>query len=210
MTVGDYATAAAACRIVRRVQPLLIVSRELLAGRPPSAHQADVEPCSHWGTPTGEAGAYRVAVGSRSVVALALAVVAVAATTTGAAATSPPLRLDGLRFRPELALTPTQRSIGLMHREAAPADGMLFVFPKDTRRGFWMEGTLVPLRIVFFDARGKRVRTLLLAPCREDPCPIFSPGKRYRFALELPAEDMRPARALGPPAALRSLSRVAR
>jgi uncharacterized membrane protein (UPF0127 family) len=119
------------------------------------------------------------------------------------------LFLDEASFRPELALTSDRRALGLMHRRKAPADGMLFVFPGDTTGGFWMKNTLVPLAIVFFDARGKQVRRLSMKPCRRDPCPIYSPGRRYRYALELPAKDTRPARRLGPLAALQRLSRSA-
>jgi uncharacterized membrane protein (UPF0127 family) len=45
----------------------------------------------------------------------------------------------------------------------------------------------------------------LMTPCRKDPCDIYDPVKQYRYALELPATDSRPARTLGPPAALRAL-----
>ena len=82
---------------------------------------------------------------------------------------------------------------------------MLFVFSESTSGGFWMKNTLVPLTIVFFDASGKRVRRLAMVPCREDPCPIYDPGRRYRFALELRAGDRRPALRLGPVSALRRL-----
>lgn len=116
------------------------------------------------------------------------------------------LRLDGAPIRPELALTPVQRSLGLMHRTRAPVDGMLFVFPEGTTGGFWMKNTLVPLKIVFFDSAGRRVRTLRMTPCRTDSCPVYTPGRRYRFALELPAIDTRPARVLGPLADLRRLA----
>jgi uncharacterized membrane protein (UPF0127 family) len=92
-----------------------------------------------------------------------------------------------------------------MFRRQAPADGMLFVFPTASRGGFWMKNTLVPLRIVFFDSRGRAVRALRMTPCRDDPCAIYDPGKEYRFALELRARDPRSARTLGPPAALRRL-----
>ena len=103
------------------------------------------------------------------------------------------------RSGPELALTPAQQQRGLMFRRKAPADGMLFVFPEDTRGGFWMKNTLVPLTIVFFDRAGKRVRKLSMTPCRKDPCAIYDPGRRYRFALELrrvrhaPRSEARPA-----------------
>jgi uncharacterized membrane protein (UPF0127 family) len=138
------------------------------------------------------------------------ALLAAALAATGAASPSPALRLDGVPFRPELALTADQRALGLMHRKRAPKDGMLFVFPRDTTGGFWMKNTLVPLTIVFFDAQGKRVRKLRMTPCRRDPCRIYEPGRRYRFALELPAADPRPAARLGPLRELRRLSARAR
>lgn len=115
------------------------------------------------------------------------------------------LKLDGATLRPELALTDDARARGLMFRRNAPADGMLFVFPSATSSGFWMKNTLVPLKIVFFDSYGTRVRKLSMKPCKTDSCPIYAPGKRYRFALELPAGDKRPALKLGPRAELRRL-----
>ena len=129
----------------------------------------------------------------------------------GSAGANPTARLtlDDKPFRPELALTPAQRSLGLMHRRRAPADGMLFVFPEDTTGGFWMKNTLVPLTIVFFDRDGKRVRRLSMKPCRTSSCPVYSPGRSYRFALELRATDRRRARRLGPAGDLRRLIRRA-
>jgi uncharacterized membrane protein (UPF0127 family) len=141
-----------------------------------------------------------------------LLVAVLGATLTGATHARPaaaPLRLDGVVFRPELALTSSSRAVGLMNRRKAPADGMLFVFSSDTTGGFWMKNTLVPLKIVFFDAEGVRVRKLSMVPCRRDACPIYTPGRRYRFALELPATDVRPARRIGPLARLRQLSHSA-
>jgi uncharacterized membrane protein (UPF0127 family) len=141
---------------------------------------------------------------------VAAAAIAVFSTTAaGAAGSSTSLRLDGTAFRPELALTVAQRTRGLMLRRPAPADGMLFVFPSDTTGGFWMKNTLVPLRILFFDASGTRVRKLSMTPCRRDPCRVYEPGRRYRFALELRASDTRPGRVLGPAAELRQLARRA-
>jgi uncharacterized membrane protein (UPF0127 family) len=119
------------------------------------------------------------------------------------------LTLDGAPFRPELAATPGARAHGLMNRKKAPADGMLFVFPEPTRTGFWMKNTLVPLTIAFFDASGKRVRRMRMVPCRADPCAIYDPRRVYRFALELPAGDRRPALRLGPRGELRRLVRRA-
>lgn len=142
---------------------------------------------------------------------LAVAALASAAVAFGSdrASVGTSLRLDGVPFHPELALTPQQRARGLMSRRRAPADGMLFVFPADTSGAFWMKNTLVPLRIVFFDARGRRVRELRMTPCREDACRLYEPGRPYRFALELPAADRRPATRLGPLRELRRLVRMA-
>ena len=135
--------------------------------------------------------------------------IGVSVTAASHAASTATLKLDGVPFRPELAFTSASRSLGLMNRRRAPADGMLFVFPSDTAGGFWMKYTLVPLTIVFFNAEGRRVRKLSMTPCRSDSCPIYSPGRRYRFALELRASDTRPAARLGPLAELRRLSRIA-
>lgn len=142
---------------------------------------------------------------------LGLAVVAcVLAVSAGATErATAKLRLDGASFRPELALTAAARQRGLMFRRTAPPDGMLFVFPQATSGGFWMKNTRVPLKIVFYDSRGRAVRTLAMVPCREDPCRIYDPGRQYRFALELRATDRRPARRLGPPAELVRLTRAA-
>jgi uncharacterized membrane protein (UPF0127 family) len=115
------------------------------------------------------------------------------------------LTLDGAPFRPELALDPAARSKGLMNRIPAPSDGMLFVFPRPTSGGFWMMNVHVPLVVTFFDKNGKRLVRLSMKPCHSDPCTIYSPGREYRFALEMRPSDRRPARRLGPPAALKRL-----
>jgi uncharacterized membrane protein (UPF0127 family) len=128
---------------------------------------------------------------------------------SGVAQPTARLKLDGVAFRPELALTGEERSVGLMNRRRAPADGMLFVFHSDTTGAFWMKNTLVPLTIVFFDRNGNRLRKLSMVPCKADPCPVYKPGRRYRFALELRAWDRRPAKRLGPLAEIRRLSHLA-
>ena len=149
---------------------------------------------------------------ARFVVALGALTIALTVLATAAGQAHPratTLRLDGVEFRPELALTSAARSRGLMFRRKAPFDGMLFVFPGDTSGGFWMKNTLVPLRILFFDSTGKRVRAFRMTPCREDPCRIYDPGRRYRFALELRVTDTRKGAMIGPLWKLRRLSRLA-
>jgi uncharacterized membrane protein (UPF0127 family) len=159
--------------------------------------------------------AYRLVVGVRrhrfSIPVAVVVAVLVSGLAYGADAAQPTarLKLDGVAFRPELAMTTDERSVGLMNRRKAPADGMLFVFHRDTTGAFWMKNTLVPLTIAFFDRNGNRVRKLSMTPCRADPCPVYGPGTPYRFALELRATDRRVARRLGPLAEIRRLSRLA-
>ena len=97
------------------------------------------------------------------------------------------ITVAGETWRVALALTIDQRAQGLMNvTDLGDAEGMLFVFPFDTSNGFWMKDTLIPLEIAFFDSGGNLVTVLAMEPCEEDPCPTYSPGADYRYALEAP------------------------
>jgi uncharacterized protein len=86
----------------------------------------------------------------------------------------------------EVAETPEQQQLGLMHRTHLDEDaGMAFIFFEETSGGFWMKDTLIPLSIAFFDAEGTILRILDMEPCEEEPCEIYEPGVAYRGALEV-------------------------
>jgi len=55
----------------------------------------------------------------------------------------------------EVADSPAERKKGLMFRKKLDiTEGMLFVFPEEDYRGFWMKNTLIPLEIIFVDKNG--------------------------------------------------------
>jgi uncharacterized membrane protein (UPF0127 family) len=93
---------------------------------------------------------------------------------------------DDVTIQVEVADEEDERARGLMNRESLDEDaGMLFLFPAQSRGGFWMKDTLIPLSIAFVDGDGRILRILDMEPCRADPCTVYDPGVAYRSALEV-------------------------
>ena len=76
----------------------------------------------------------------------------------------------------QVAATPEQRSIGLMHRAEMPqGEGMLFAFEQATQQCFWMKNTLLPLTAAFITDDGTIVNLADMKPqtpdahCSEQP-----------------------------------------
>lgn len=87
------------------------------------------------------------------------------------------------RFTIEIADTSDRRSRGLMFRQNMAADhGMLFVFERTGRLGFWMKNTPLPLDLLFISERGE-VRAIL--PGVPFSTAQIDPGEPVRFVLEL-------------------------
>jgi uncharacterized membrane protein (UPF0127 family) len=89
-------------------------------------------------------------------------------------------------LRVEIADNDARREQGLMfRRRLAPKAGMAFVWRRNVEGAFWMKNTLIPLSIAFYDARGRIVRLMDMAPCRADPCAVYDPKTTYRGAIEV-------------------------
>lgn len=80
-------------------------------------------------------------------------------------------------FALEAATTGGARTHGLMERRALPKDGgMLFVFPEQARRAFWMKNTPLPLDMLFVAADGRIVHIAPnTAPLSETPIDSHEP-----------------------------------
>lgn len=83
----------------------------------------------------------------------------------------------------EVARTPEEHQIGLMHRTSMPEHaGMLFVFERAGKQCFWMKNTLLPLSIAFLADDGRIVNIAEMKPQSLDSHCSAEP---VRFALEM-------------------------
>lgn len=72
------------------------------------------------------------------------------------------------RIDAQVAATPQQRQIGLMHRREMPLhEGMLFVFEQPATQCFWMRNTLIPLTAAFVADDGRIVNLADMQPLSE-------------------------------------------
>ena len=83
----------------------------------------------------------------------------------------------------EVARSAAERSRGLMFREElAEERGMLFVYQRETRAGFWMKNTTIPLSIAFIASDGTILETQDMEPLSKT---LHRPAQVYRYALEV-------------------------
>jgi len=87
-----------------------------------------------------------------------------------AIADNPSLRRQGLQFVTDLE----------------DLEGMLFFWRHDGDP-IWMEDTLMPLDIVWFNEDGTYKDRASMEPCTQTPCPTYAPDDLdFRFAIEAP------------------------
>lgn len=122
---------------------------------------------------------------------LLLCCMLVLSATTACSAGNPEVELKGETFTVDLAVTREDQMRGLMFVEEMPAGhGMLFIFPGETRRSFWMKNTRIPLDIMYFDSDLTLVSVSKNArPCIADPCPSYPSAGPAQYVLELNAGE---------------------
>lgn len=96
-----------------------------------------------------------------------------------------PMTIGSKAFELEIANDDETRMRGLMQRDSMPDDhGMIFVFPNEEDRGFWMKNTRIPLDIIYVSAAKQVVSIKTMEPYSRANVPSDGPAK---YAIELNA-----------------------
>ena len=87
-------------------------------------------------------------------------------------------------FNIELAISPQERSKGLMNRSnIRQNEGMLFIYPKNQIIKMWMKNTLIPLDMIFINNSGKIIDIFKMT-IPKDLTPI-GPEVKLKGVLEI-------------------------
>ena len=107
------------------------------------------------------------------------------------------VQIRGVPFELEVAADPRTRERGLSGRRELPArGGMLFVFPNEAPRSFWMRDCVIDMDLLFLDRSGRLVSIhhMKVEPPRapyEDPRAYWARLRQYpsgapvMYAIEL-------------------------
>jgi uncharacterized protein len=101
----------------------------------------------------------------------------------------PVIKVGGHDVHVETSHTLAQRQRGLMHRpRLSKDDGMLFLYPSEDERGYWMKNTLIALDIAYFADDGRLINVARMKPAANPAeggvlkAPSAAPA---RFVLEV-------------------------
>ena len=125
-----------------------------------------------------------------------------AAPATAAELPTVPLTIGQHKLVAEVAVTPDQRSLGLMNRfSLRPDHGMLFVFERAEPQAFWMKNTYIPLSIAFLTPDGRIINIEDMKPQAVDT--HWSKGPAM-YALEM-RKGWFAERGIGPGAVVKGM-----
>ena len=118
-----------------------------------------------------------------------LVIILLAVSCCACMASGPRVVLRGETFHVEIVDDPGNQQLGLMFRdELAPDAGMLFVFPGEAPRSFWMRNMRISIDILYFDAERRLVNWYdSVPPCRTEQCPGYPSDAPAQFVLEISA-----------------------
>ena len=96
---------------------------------------------------------------------------------------------SGTRVNVELAITPEEKTVGLMNREHLEENaGMLFISEDERMQTFWMKNTLIPLDLIFMANDGTVVDIKKeFEPCKTVSCPNYASKAPAQYVLEVNA-----------------------
>ena len=110
---------------------------------------------------------------------------------SGCAASGPEVTLRGEDYAVEVVTEPGELALGLMFRQGLePGHGMLFIFPSEGPRSFWMKNMRFSIDILYFDGQRRLVNWHAdVPPCRSERCPGYPSSAPARYVLELSAGE---------------------
>ncbi len=101
------------------------------------------------------------------------------------------LKLGNQILEIEIADNQERSARGLMYRTVlAEGKGMLFVFPDEQIRSFWMKNTFIPLAIGYFNAKKELIDVQEMAATQSEmqkDYPTYVSKEPAKFALEVPS-----------------------
>jgi uncharacterized protein len=90
-----------------------------------------------------------------------------------------------VEVRVEVADDLVEQAKGLMYRTTLGENrGMLFVWPDERERSFWMKNTLIPLSIAFIDSERRIIDIQDMKPLDDEP-PSYVSAEPAQYALEV-------------------------
>ena len=97
------------------------------------------------------------------------------------------LQLCNKTYFASIAADDYKRTVGFSNQKVIKDDqAILFVFPDEEIRYFWMKDTLFNLSIIFLDKDKKVVNFFDMQTCFDDKeCQVYSSMKKAKYAIEI-------------------------